>query len=128
MGEPFERVLLVGLGGMLGSVARYELSGWAQRLTSAGFPVGTLAVNVAGSFLIGLVLSSSLDRGVPGPAARLFLTTGFCGGFTTMSTLSYETLVLVAEGGVLAAAANVIGTFVLCMMAVWIGVVIGRLA
>lgn len=123
----WSHVALVAAGGMLGSVARYGLSGWAHRWSATGFPVGTLVVNVAGSFLIGMVLAASLERGVPGPAARLFLATGFCGGFTTMSTFSYETLALAAGGGFVEAAANVIGTLVLCMVAVWLGLAVGRL-
>lgn len=110
---------------MLGSMARYGLSGWAHRWTAMDFPIGTLLVNVAGSFVIGWVLASSLERGVPGPATRLLLTTGFCGGFTTMSTFSYETFMLVESNGIAAAAANVIVTFVLCMVAVWVGLVLG---
>ena len=127
MPDSVARFLLVGAGGFLGSVARYALAGLVQRLGGAGFPWGTFAVNVLGSFVLGVVLSLSLERGVVGAPLRLFLAVGICGGFTTMSTFSYETLVLLAEGSSLAAAANVVGTILLCLAAVWAGLAAGRI-
>lgn len=121
------RWLLVGTGGFLGSLARYWISGIVQRLGGAAFPWGTLAVNVLGSFALGLVLSLSVERGLVGAPLRLFLAVGLCGGFTTMSTLSYETFALVAEGSSAAAAANVVGNLALCVAAVWAGLAAGRI-
>ena len=121
------RLLLVGTGGFLGSVARYWLGGVVQRWGGAGFPWGTLAVNVLGSFVIGVVLSLSLERGVVSPPLRLFLAVGVCGGFTTMSTFSYETFALVAEGSMRAAAGNVVASLALCFAAVWAGLAAGRI-
>src|SRR6185369_328506 len=84
------RTLLVSLGGLVGSVARYWLSGFVQQVSGGEFPLGTLAVNVLGSFVLGLVMALSLERGVVSPNARILLSVGLCGGFTTMSTFSYE--------------------------------------
>src|SRR5262249_58402715 len=92
------RTALVALGGLVGSVARFWLSGAVQRVNGSDFPIGTLAVNLLGSFVIGVVMALSLERGTLGPALRLFLTVGFCGGFTTMSTFSYETMALLLDG------------------------------
>jgi CrcB protein len=108
-------------------VARYWLSGAAQSWTGAGFPSGTLVVNVLGSFVIGLVMTLSLERGAIDNDLRILLTTGFCGGFTTMSTFSYETLALVRDGEQLLALGNVGGTLVACLAAVWLGNLAARL-
>src|SRR5206468_139761 len=83
------RTLLVAFGGMLGSIARYWLAGVIQRLDGVEFPFGTLGVNVLGSFIVGVVMALSLERGTLPPNARIFLAIGLCGGFTTMSTFSY---------------------------------------
>lgn len=120
------RVLLVGAGGFVGSIARYWIAGMVQRLGDTEFPAGTLAVNVLGSFLIGLVLSLSLERGVLGANARLFLAVGVLGGFTTMSTFSYETLALLRDGSLPLALWNATATLGVCITAVWIGALVGR--
>jgi CrcB protein len=122
----FQRTLLVALGGLVGCIARYWLAGAVQRLGDHGFPTGTLAVNVLGSLLIGLVMTLSLERGVVDEDLRILITTGFCGGFTTMSTFSYETLALLRDGERLLAFGNVGVTLVACLGAVWTGNVLGR--
>lgn len=124
---PLPRVALVALGGLIGSVARYWLAGVVQNLTNYGFPTGTLAVNVLGSFVIGLVMVLSLERGLLDDELRVLLATGFCGGFTTMSTFSYETLVLVRDGERLLALGNVGIMLAACFLATWAGAVIARL-
>ena len=108
-------------------MARYWLSGATQSLTGAGFPSGTLVVNVLGSFVIGLVMALSLERGAIDDDLRILLTSGFCGGFTTMSAFSYETLALVRDGEQLLALGNVGGTLVACLAAVWLGNLVARL-
>ena len=115
------RYVLVAIGGLVGSVARYWLSGVVQNLTDHGFPSGTLAVNILGSFVIGLVMTLSLERGLLDDDLRILLATGFCGGFTTMSTFSYETLALLRDGEQLLALGNVGATFAACLGAVWVG-------
>jgi len=121
------RTLLVAVGGLLGSVGRYWIGGLVQQAIGAAFPLGTLAVNVLGSFVVALVMALSLDRGAIGANARLLLTVGFCGGFTTMSTFSYETMALVRDGEVGLALVNVAGTLTGCFAAVWIGAKVGSL-
>jgi CrcB protein len=118
--------LLVAVGGMVGSVARYELAGFVQRLTESPFPMGTLFVNVTGSFILGFVMALALERGVLGADARILLGTGFCGGYTTMSTFAYETMALTREGDVTYAALNLITTLVACLAAVWLAQLVGR--
>jgi CrcB protein len=110
----------------MGSVARYWVSGAVHRLSGSGFPVGTLAVNVLGSFVIGFVMALALEREAVGPNARLFLTVGFCGGFTTMSTFSYETLALIRDGQAGFALANVAVSVGASLAATWLGYALGR--
>jgi len=101
-------ILFVGLGGCVGSVLRYLVSGWVQRLSgTAFFPYGTLGVNVLGCLLIGL-LGGWADNVQPfSPPVRLFLLLGLLGGFTTYSTFSYESMALLRDRQTLAAAAYV---------------------
>lgn len=120
------RAVLVAAGGVVGCLGRYWLAGAVQRLGGHAFPSGTLAVNVAGSLLIGLVMALSLERGLLDEDARILLATGFCGGFTTMSTFSYETLALLRDGEQLLALGNAGVTFAACLGAVWLGSVIAR--
>lgn len=91
-------IWFVAFGSAVGGAARYALSLYLQRVTGSTFPIGTLIINVTGSFLLVLLLQVALD--VPGmsPALRLALTTGFCGGYTTFSTFSFETIALLQEG------------------------------
>jgi len=126
MALPLPRSILVALGGLVGSVARYWLSGAVQGLTGYGFPSGTLAVNVVGSFVIGLVMALSLERGLLDEEWRILLTTGFCGGFTTMSTFSYETLALLRTGESVLALCNVGASVVVCLAAAWLGTIVGQ--
>jgi CrcB protein len=121
------RVVSVGLGGLIGSLARYGLAGMVQRFSGPAFPAGTLMVNVLGSFMVGLVMILSLERGLINAEMRLFLAVGFCGGFTTMSTFSYETIALLRDGEALLALENLTATVVVCCSAVWLGALLGRL-
>jgi CrcB protein len=126
MALPLPRSVLVALGGLVGSVARYWLSGAVQELSGPMFPSGTLAVNVVGSFVIGLVMALSLERGLLNEEWRILLTTGFCGGFTTMSAFSYETLALLRAGESVLALWNVGASFVACLAAAWMGTIVGQ--
>ncbi len=84
-------LLFVALGSAIGGVARFLVSGALQRGTRGSFPVGTLVVNVIGSFILGFIVQYALERPDFSPEIRLFLTAGFCGAFTTFSTFSVET-------------------------------------
>jgi CrcB protein len=115
--------LYVALGGALGSVARYSVSLGAARWLGAAFPWGTLVVNVAGSFAIGLLAALMTADGRPalGDGARAFVMIGVLGGFTTFSSFSLETLNLVRTGALGAAAANAGLSLALCLGGVWLG-------
>lgn len=118
-----EHYLWVGLGGGLGSMARYACSGWAARLFGETFPWGTLLVNVVGSFLIGFIgtLTSPEGRWLLAPAGRDFILLGFCGGYTTFSSFSVQTLRLLDGGEWGRASANVVVSVLACLLAVWLG-------
>ena len=113
-------VLVVGLGGFLGAILRYALSGWVQARVPT-LPLGTLAVNVLGCFALG-ALMGAIDAGRSVPEAwRVFLALGILGAFTTFSTFGYETLELVREVRYGAAAASILANVLLGLAAVALG-------
>jgi len=116
----------VALGGALGAMLRYGLSGWLHSATGWLFPIGTLAVNILGSFIIGMVLELGSGRYLFSPEARLLLTTGFCGGLTTFSTFSYETVALLEEQQWVPAAGNVLLNVAVCLVAAYLGAALAR--
>jgi len=120
------RYLLVALGGAVGSCARYAVGGFAARSLPLGFPWGTFLVNVAGSFVMGLVVAATMERFAVDPKWRLLLAVGFCGGFTTFSTFAFETdrLLEAREFGV--AAANFLGSGVAGLVAIRLGTAAAR--
>lgn len=120
-----ERYLLVALGGGLGALLRYLLGGWIQALLGPAFPWSTLFINALGSFAIGLVVRLSLE-GVLSGEARLFLAVGLLGGFTTFSSLSYETLALLQDGEALWAGAYALGSLALGLVLVFLGYALGE--
>jgi CrcB protein len=106
-------VIAVAIGGAVGSVARYLVGVGSTKLFGLGFPWGTLLINTVGSFLIGVFAESfALKWNLP-QSAQVFLTVGICGGFTTFSTFSLDSYVLIERGELWAAAAYVIGSVVL---------------
>jgi CrcB protein len=113
--------LMVGVGGFAGSVARYGLSVAAQRL-SIQWPAGTMAANITGCFVIGIITGIAARGETLSPEARLVLATGFCGGFTTMSSMVYETAAMIRASEYLHAVAYAAGTFILSMAAFAAGV------
>jgi CrcB protein len=121
------RFLLVCLGGAVGTAARYGVGSLALRWWGAGFPYGTLIVNVTGSFLIGLIQQMAWSTLAIPETVRLVLTVGVMGGFTTYSSFSYETLRLIEEGSWLQAGANVLLTTGLCLGVCALGLMLGRL-
>jgi CrcB protein len=115
-------ILLVGFGGFVGSVLRYLAGGFVQQTTkSIDFPFGTLVVNVIGCFIIGFLAQLAEDRGVFTSESRLFIFTGFLGGFTTFSSFGNETLNLVRDSQMMNAFANVGANVILGLFAVWLG-------
>lgn len=124
--------VIVAIGGAIGSVARYWVSGLvAERLVGRVFPWNTFAVNVTGSFIIGILAAITLAEGrVPSswrPFAVNFLMYGFCGGYTTFSSFSLQTLNLMNDREWLFAGANILFSVVTCMVAVWLGYIVGQL-
>ena len=120
---PFPLFLLVTAGGALGTAARYVLSGMAANAFGETFPWGTLIVNITGSFIIGFFFTLTAPDGrlfVSGQT-RQFVMTGFCGGYTTFSSFSLQTLNLMRDGEWMAAGGNVVGSVTLCMLGVWLG-------
>lgn len=115
--------LWVALGGALGSTGRYAVGRAIARFADGGFPIGTLVVNVSGSLLIGVLAGLAAADGRPAlsPDSRAFLLIGVLGGFTTFSSFSLETLDLARTGEWAGAALNVLGSIVLCLLAVSIG-------
>jgi CrcB protein len=111
------KFLLVTLGGALGSGARYLLGNFAQGVAGSGFPLGTLVVNVIGSFLICAIMHLGTGANLISPTLRLFLTTGLMGGFTTYSAFDYETYRYTQQGAYALAALNVGLTLVACFAA-----------
>src|ERR1700686_713368 len=118
----------VALGGAMGSVARFWLTSAMTALTGPRFPWGTLLINVLGSFVIGLVAGLTLTpvRVAMPPDIRIFLMTGICGGFTTFSAFSLQTLELLQNGDVVPAFGYAIGSVVLCLIATYCGWLLGR--
>ena len=90
--------LYVAIGAAVGGVARLALAGFLQQRAGAGFPVGTLVINLTGSLLLGVLIRYTLQSTSVSPEMRAMLTTGLCGGYTTFSTFSYETAVLLQDG------------------------------
>jgi fluoride exporter len=121
--DDITRYLWIMLGGAIGTGARFWCSGFAARTFGDTFPWGTLIVNVVGSFIIGLfvALTGPDGRMFVGTTARQFVTIGFCGGYTTFSSFSLQTLSLMNDGEWLGAGGNIILSVILCLVAVWAG-------
>jgi CrcB protein len=120
--------LYVALGGALGTVGRFALSGYVANRFGQTFPWGTLIINVSGSFVIGLFAAlTSPDEGrwLVGGTGRTFFMIGICGGYTTFSSFSLQTLTLAQKGEWLAVAGNIFGSVILCLVAVWLGYAAG---
>ena len=112
--------LWIGLGGFIGALLRFLLSGIMQSKVNA-FPLGTLGVNFIGSFFMGFIMYSSEFGGIFSEEARVFLTMGLLGSFTTMSTFSYETFKLLEQNELLLVSINVVGTVLLTIFAIYLG-------
>jgi len=118
--------LYIGIFGALGCVSRYLMSGWVLGATGTAYPYGTLVVNLAGSFLLGLIMEGSQHSTLLSPELRLGITVGFMGGFTTFSTFSYETIRLLEDGSYGSAGANVLLNVLICLFAAALGIFAAR--
>jgi CrcB protein len=114
---------VVAIGGAFGSVARFWVSGTIAERFGETFPAGTLLVNVTGSFIIGFfaALTGPDGRALASPTFRQFFMIGLCGGYTTFSSFSLQTLALAREGEWSSALLNTAASFTLCLLAVWFG-------
>lgn len=119
-------MLLVAIGGALGSVCRYLVGLWALRQFGPNFPWGTLTVNVAGSFAIGLLAELIVRRYDASPEMRFLLITGVLGGFTTFSAFSLDVITLFERGAALAGATYVLASVAISLGAVFAGLALGR--
>lgn len=122
--------LYVFLGGGLGASTRFVIATWLNqkgwKVGATVLPFGTMFVNVLGSFIIAWALASLTDKEIPFQHWKPLLVTGFLGGFTTFSSFSYETLNLFQTQGFLAGLLNILGNFILCLVFVYLGYLLGK--
>ncbi len=118
--------LMVGLGGFFGAMARYLVDSWVSRRMGGLFPYGTLVINVSGSFILGLFAATLTERWVAQPHWRLLIAVGFVGAYTTFSTFGYETHKLMEEGSFGLAFLNVLLSVAVGLLAVRLGIFLGR--
>lgn len=120
-------LLAILVGGAAGAVSRFWLANGVYAWLGRGFPWGTLVVNVLGSFVMGLLYVLLLERGPLSGEWRALLLVGFLGAFTTFSSFSIETLVLIEQGYLGRAFANIWVSLLACLLSCWLGLLLGRL-
>lgn len=121
------RILVLGVAGAAGTISRYLLGGWIHQLFGAGFPYGTLIVNISGCFAVGFLGTLAEERFLISPQVRTALLIGFLGAFTTFSSFAYETWALFKDGEMMIAGLNVLASVVTCFAGLLIGVFLARL-
>ena len=120
-------ILAIAVGGAFGAVSRYLVTFQVMRVMGVAFPYGTLAVNVVGSFVIGLIIELLASKFTLSPELRALLVTGFLGGFTTFSTFSLDMANLVERGDAMTAVSYAVASVISCILAVFAGLYLGRL-
>jgi len=120
------RILLVGLGGFVGTLFRYWLSGVIARRYGETFPLGTLVVNAIGCFIIGFLFYFFYDRSLTTPTARTVVLIGVIGGFTTFSSYGLQTFTLLRDGELFLALVNVVASNALGLALVWLGYILAK--
>ena len=120
------KYLLILAGGGAGSLLRYVAGSAIMTRFGSRFPLGTLAINVTGSFLIGVLMTLFTERYQPQSNLRLLLVVGFLGGYTTFSSFEWETYAAIREGGFWIGLTNVVGSVGLGYAAVWVGALLAR--
>ena len=123
-----EKVLWISLGAVLGANLRYWVGDWAAQRFGTGFPYGTLLINLSGSFLLGLIVSMSMENFIIDPRLRVLLTIGFMGSYTTFSTYAYESIALISQGQWGLGLFNLLGSSLLgalfAVLGIWLGKVL----
>jgi CrcB protein len=122
-----QRLIYIGLAGLIGTLARYAVSGFVARRVGETFPAGTIAVNVIGCFLAGLLFYLLQERFLVSDIVRTAVMIGFLGGFTTFSSYGLQTFTLMRDGEFAFASLNVIASNVLGLFTVWAGYAVGKL-
>jgi fluoride exporter len=121
-----EKFLLISAGAALGANARYWLGDWAAQKWGAGFPFGTLLINLTGSFLLGLFMTLATERLMLDPRWRILFAVGFLGAYTTFSTYTFESFNLISKGQWLPGLLNLLGSSLLGVLAVGTGIALGK--
>lgn len=122
-----KQILLVGLGGGIGSIFRYLVSIWSLRRFAMDFPLATFIVNITGCLLIGFLIGLSVRFNWLDQYMKLLLITGFCGGYTTFSTFSLENWGLFEAGAYTHLILNVLGSILIGVLAVWVGLILAKI-
>lgn len=120
-------LIFIGVGGFFGAIARYLVGGWVTSLDGTVFPLGTLVINISGSFALGFFYAFAIDRFAVDPVWRSIIAIGFLGAYTTFSTFSYETVKLIESGSFGFAMLNLIYSLVGGLTAIYLGTVLARL-
>jgi CrcB protein len=121
-----EKVLWISIGAVLGANLRYWIGDWVAQRFGSGFPFGTLLINISGSFLLGLVVSMTLENFIIDPRLRLLITIGLLGSYTTFSTYAYESVALLSQGQWALGLFNLLGSSVLGAIFAFLGVWLGK--
>lgn len=120
-------IILVAIGGSIGSVLRYLIAKWAAEKIDFTLPYGTFIVNIVGCFIIGFFMTIVTERAVVSPYWRLFVTVGFVGGLTTFSSFSYESIQLLLQSNFFQGFCNIGGNVIIGLFATWLGISAARL-
>ena len=126
MTHSLSQIFAIMIGGAMGAAMRYLVSNGVYSLLGRDFPYGTLAVNVIGSFLMGILTVLLVERGDVDPLLKLAILVGFLGAFTTFSTFSMDTLALIEKGALMVAFFNMMGSVIICVSAVWLGMIMAK--
>lgn len=127
MNERFLLAAAVATGSALGGLARWSVASWIQTRAGLAFPWGTFTVNATGALLLGFLTRVALATPAISPEVRMFLTVGFCGGYTTFSTYTYETAMLVEHGEYGRAAIYAVGSMLVSLLSLFVGFMLARL-
>jgi CrcB protein len=121
-----QKILLISVGAIIGVNLRYFVALYAARLVPSAFPLGTLIINISASFVLGLFLVWTGERVLADPRWRIFFAVGFCATYSTYSSYAFETFALFEKGQWALSILNILGTNVLCFIAVALGAVLAR--